>query len=106
MCRMTWACPTFRWKPTTPKPTPNSSRCASKPFWKCCRPQNSFSMKDSVGEGPFCKRVSSPTPPPPKTLGQCRHERLSSYFCVELRLLFLSGTIRVHSLHKGLFSLI
>ncbi|VZH33218.1 conserved protein of unknown function [Desulfovibrio sp. 86] len=21
-----------------------------------------------VGEGPFCKRVSSPTPPPPKTL--------------------------------------
>ena len=24
-------------------------------------------MKSFVGEGPFCKRVSSPTPPPPKT---------------------------------------
>ncbi|SCM73997.1 hypothetical protein KL86DES1_21669 [uncultured Desulfovibrio sp.] len=25
-------------------------------------------MKCFVGEGPFCKRVASPTPPPPKTL--------------------------------------
>ena len=33
---------------------------------------------------------------------QCRHERLSRYLCVELRLLFRSSTIRVHSLHKSL----
>ena len=26
-----------------------------------------FVLKYFVGEGPFCKRVSSPTPPPPKT---------------------------------------
>ena len=25
-------------------------------------------VKYFVGKGPFCKRVASPTPPPPKTL--------------------------------------
>ncbi|SCM73849.1 hypothetical protein KL86DES1_21566 [uncultured Desulfovibrio sp.] len=31
-------------------------------------------LKRFVGEGPFCKRVSSPTPPPPKILIVCHRD--------------------------------
>ncbi|CAK7049261.1 MAG: hypothetical protein DESF_02067 [Desulfovibrio sp.] len=48
----------------------------------------------------FCDR--RPGMPERRSFRQCRHERLSRYLCVELRLLFRSSTIRVHSLHKRL----
>ena len=41
-----------------------------------------------------------------RCLGPCGYERLSSYFCAELFLLFRLSAIRALFLQKGLFSLI
>ncbi|SCM71025.1 hypothetical protein KL86DES1_10802 [uncultured Desulfovibrio sp.] len=96
-----WPAPCEPWtvktRPGWPKPEPCWAEKQNELFFYekrggLCRPffvlQGAIIVWCFVGEGPFCKRVSSPTPPPPKTF-------IGEHFHVESAL-EATGGVGVH----------